>query len=135
MGNQKEMARQIAEERQALRMRLRAMTHRAMKGGSGNQQSSDRHPRDVFEQTQQDLLTKQEMRAYELLAARAKMLDRALDSLRRGTYGLCQNCGAEIPWRRLQAVPGAVLCFSCKEGSERVRGNGSVPEAGRPRHQ
>lgn len=118
MGIQKEVVKQIAEERHALRMRLRAMTHRAMKGGSEDLQSSDGHPRDVFEQTQQDLLTRQEMREYELLAARAKMLDRALESLRRGTYGICQSCGAQIPPRRLEAVPGVALCISCQEQME-----------------
>lgn len=120
MGIQKEVARQMAEERRALRIRLRAMTHRAMEGDSGNQQSLDGRPRDVFEQTQQDLLTRQEMREYELLTARAKMLDRALESLRRGTYGVCQSCGAQISARRLEAVPDAALCISCQEQMEQA---------------
>jgi DnaK suppressor protein len=37
----------------------------------------------------------------------------AVERLAEGTYGLCSNCGAEIPPERLEALPEAVLCISC----------------------
>ena len=40
----------------------------------------------------------------------------ALDRLERGTYGRCDRCGNEIPEARLEAVPAARLCVSCKQG-------------------
>jgi DnaK suppressor protein len=40
----------------------------------------------------------------------------ALDRLEQGTYGRCDRCGNEIPEARLEAVPAARLCVSCKQG-------------------
>lgn len=39
----------------------------------------------------------------------------ALDRLERGTYGICQSCGNPIDAERLEAIPTAVLCISCKQ--------------------
>jgi DnaK suppressor protein len=43
-------------------------------------------------------------------------IDRALGKLDAGTYGLCEQCGQPIPEARLQALPHAALCVSCKSG-------------------
>jgi len=40
----------------------------------------------------------------------------ALARMDEGTYGRCEKCGQEIPEARLQAVPSARLCVSCKQG-------------------
>ena len=43
-------------------------------------------------------------------------------SLRRGdegTYGVCVDCGVEIPFERLRASPMAVRCVDCQMRSER----------------
>jgi DnaK suppressor protein len=50
--------------------------------------------------------------------ARATVLeiDRALAKIEDGTYGLCEQCGDPIPEPRLQALPYAALCVSCKSG-------------------
>lgn len=77
-----------------------------------------------MDQTQRELLKEQEARTYTRLASRAEALDRALESLQRETYGICQKCGAKIPRRRLKAVPGAVFCVTCQEGLERVAQKG-----------
>jgi RNA polymerase-binding protein DksA len=39
----------------------------------------------------------------------------ALKKLDEGTYGTCENCGKEIPWERLEAIPSARLCVDCKQ--------------------
>ena len=41
----------------------------------------------------------------------------ALVRIEEGTYGECQNCGAEIPQERLDAVPTASLCVACKQAA------------------
>jgi DnaK suppressor protein len=50
--------------------------------------------------------------------ARATVLeiDRALAKIEDGIYGLCEQCGDPIPEPRLQALPYAALCVSCKSG-------------------
>jgi DnaK suppressor protein len=42
----------------------------------------------------------------------------ALARIDAGTYGTCERCGAEIPVARLEAVPTASLCITCKEAEE-----------------
>jgi DnaK suppressor protein len=48
----------------------------------------------------------------------------ALERLEVGTFGFCEECGEEIPYKRLLARPVTTLCIQCKkeqEASERVR--------------
>lgn len=40
-------------------------------------------------------------------------VDRALEKLRDGTYGICDSCGEPIGEERLEAIPWATLCISC----------------------
>ena len=43
-------------------------------------------------------------------------IDRALQKIEDGSYGVCEQCGEMIPDARLQALPYAALCVSCKSG-------------------
>jgi DnaK suppressor protein len=42
----------------------------------------------------------------------------ALDRIDAGIYGVCSRCGAEIPPARLEAMPTATLCITCKAAEE-----------------
>lgn len=44
---------------------------------------------------------------------------RALDRLRDGIYGACENCGGPIGKARLEAFPRVTLCVTCKAREER----------------
>lgn len=46
-------------------------------------------------------------------------VDEALRRLRRGEYGMCESCGQPIGRPRLEAMPAARLCVTCKEKEER----------------
>ncbi|MQY56256.1 MAG: molecular chaperone DnaK [Dehalococcoidia bacterium] len=41
-------------------------------------------------------------------------IEHALEKYEAGTYGLCDSCGQPIELTRLQALPQANLCLSCK---------------------
>jgi DnaK suppressor protein len=41
-------------------------------------------------------------------------VEHALHKFDQGTYGLCDNCGQPIEPARLEALPQANLCLSCK---------------------
>jgi DnaK suppressor protein len=43
-------------------------------------------------------------------------IDRALEKIEDGTYGVCESCGEAIPEARLEALPYAALCVNCKSG-------------------
>lgn len=120
MDSREELTRRIAEERRALRMRLRRTAHHTLNGAWGDQERSGNDPEDHAEQAQQEFLKEQEAKAHDLLTSRIKALDRAWQNLQRGTYGICEVCGSLIPHRRLEAVPGAVYCISCQEQMERA---------------
>jgi DnaK suppressor protein len=48
-------------------------------------------------------------------------IDRALNRMDTGTYGVCDMCGDRIPVARLEALPYAELCVKCKSRGERRR--------------
>jgi len=41
-------------------------------------------------------------------------VENALAKFEKGTYGLCESCGEPIDPARLEALPQATLCMSCK---------------------
>lgn len=41
-------------------------------------------------------------------------VDTALAHIEAGTYGTCDNCGAEIDEDRLEFRPASILCVNCK---------------------
>ena len=47
-----------------------------------------------------------------------KKIEQSLDLLNVGDYGYCEDCGAEIGIRRLEARPTAVKCIDCKTFQE-----------------
>lgn len=47
-------------------------------------------------------------------------IERALERIADGTYGTCSRCGKPISTARLEAMPAAELCISCKEREESV---------------
>jgi DnaK suppressor protein len=55
----------------------------------------------------------------EIAVCRVAALENALSKVERGVYGLCEECGEEIPLARLQALPTAVLCVDCQQALER----------------
>lgn len=53
----------------------------------------------------------------EGLITRREDVQNALRKIPLGTYGLCERCGEEIDPDRLEAIPAARLCISCKQKS------------------
>ena len=49
-------------------------------------------------------------------------IDEAIINIDKGNYGLCIECGEPIPRERLEAVPQAKLCITCKSNSEGSQG-------------
>jgi RNA polymerase-binding protein DksA len=45
-------------------------------------------------------------------------IDAALGRIEDGTFGVCTNCGEEIPEERLEARPWATLCIDCQRSRE-----------------
>ncbi len=43
-----------------------------------------------------------------------KSIDLALEKIKKGTYGVCDKCGKEIPQGRLKVYPQASFCQKCQ---------------------
>jgi phage/conjugal plasmid C-4 type zinc finger TraR family protein len=54
-----------------------------------------------------------------LLGSRQQDINDALDRISEGTYGICVDCGKEIPPRRLEALPFATHCVNCQSIADR----------------
>jgi len=46
-------------------------------------------------------------------------IENALERMRDGQYGLCENCNTKIPMARLNALPYATMCIECQREAER----------------
>ncbi len=44
-----------------------------------------------------------------------RRVNRALEKLREGSYGVCDRCGDQIALPRLEALPFACLCLDCQD--------------------
>jgi RNA polymerase-binding transcription factor DksA len=68
----------------------------------------DQHPADDGTETHdQELDETTDM----MLAADAEQVELALQRLAEGKYGICVDCGKEIPRERLEAIPESVRCI------------------------
>lgn len=54
-----------------------------------------------------------------LLVERANRLAEALERLREGEYGTCEECGEAIAPARLKAMPEVTTCVRCQDRLER----------------
>lgn len=59
-----------------------------------------------------------------VLADNQRQLERALERLHEGRYGVCEDCGARIPAQRLRLAPEATRCVICQRVAE------GLPSAG-----
>ena len=49
-----------------------------------------------------------------------KKIDKALEKMDEGEFGVCEVCGEDIGIKRLEARPVTDLCIRCKEDQEKV---------------
>jgi DnaK suppressor protein len=64
----------------------------------------------------------QEAERRELLA-----IERALAKMATGSFGICEECGEEVPSQRLVVLPEARLCAHCQAFEERQNARSRFP--------
>ena len=50
-------------------------------------------------------------------------INEAILKLEDGSYGVCDECGKEIPLKRLKILPFATLCVNCQSDEEKRSGD------------
>lgn len=58
----------------------------------------------------------------QLLHQNREQVERALERLREGAYGICEGCGRRIPAARLEYQPAATRCVECQSHWDRLNG-------------
>jgi DnaK suppressor protein len=48
-----------------------------------------------------------------------RKIEKALDRIREGSFGICERCEEDINLKRLEARPVTTLCIRCKEEQEK----------------
>ena len=57
-----------------------------------------------------------------LLDENREQVERALERVREGAYGICEACGHRIPADRLKYQPSATRCVECQSRWDRLNG-------------
>ena len=104
----------ILEKRKQIIEELELMNE-TLNDNSGGDYNEENSPYSLHMEQGTDTMEKEKN---YLLASRQRKfleyLDDAVKRIDRGVYGFCQDCGKLIDKARLEAVPHAQLCISCK---------------------
>jgi DnaK suppressor protein len=57
-----------------------------------------------------------------LLDQNREQVERALERVREGAYGMCESCARRIPPERLNYQPAATRCVECQSHWDRMNG-------------
>lgn len=111
--------KQLEEQRASLLAQLASL-----RGGTiGRAEASATHfgdrPQDA--RAQQDTERELEFTLDARESAELDTIDAALKRIENGSYGVCVDCGADIPAARLHAAPETPRCISCQEKLEHQR--------------
>jgi len=60
-----------------------------------------------------------DMALEENLRSLLEEIEAALEKIAKGSYGICDNCGANIKLIRLDRIPYATMCVECQQRMER----------------
>ena len=75
----------------------------------------DNHPADIGSELYQ---RERDAAIRDRLRGKAGAIDSALERWEQGRYGICENCGGEIPMERLEALPYTTVCAACSKEEE-----------------
>jgi len=75
-------------------------------------------PQDAGDRGLLDLLEDTGLAVADIRRQKLTLMDEALGRLRNGSYGICEDCGEEIPEERLRVSPYAARCVPCQARKE-----------------
>jgi len=98
--------RELLEEQAKLRQQLEQLEAAEYEGiGYSNHMADD--ATDAFDQAVGVALKRK-------VEASLEEIERALARFDKGTYGICEACGARIDRARLEVLPQAMYCLDCQ---------------------
>jgi len=113
-----EQAARISAERESLHARLAALDRRRALRERGPLTGDNTPTSDTLDTAQEAIAKEENLAVRGAMIERLKVLARADEKIREGTYGMCEACGKPILRARLRALPEAILCVPCAEAEE-----------------
>jgi DnaK suppressor protein len=122
----KQLDREFIEKQRARLEELRAELSQMVEGLEEDQRYRAEEEEDFTEHDSGDMshsLFTREMDATvgQTLERRLQNVERALQKIEEGTYGICEDTGEPIPRGRLEAVPEAIYTVEAQQRHERER--------------
>ncbi len=117
-----------AQQLQQMRTDLIAQL-RAQRGGKvGRAEAApDQHDDQSGDRSQLDAERDLAMAWDERETAQLNAIEAALKRIAQGSYGICTDCGVDIPTARLHANPTTLRCVACQNTVERAHGGEPHP--------
>ncbi|MBI1943189.1 MAG: TraR/DksA family transcriptional regulator [Betaproteobacteria bacterium] len=106
------------EQREALQAQLRALVER-LRGEIAGAMHLPKHSEETDDDAVADLETDLDIAELERATQLLRSAEAALARLHEPEFGLCEDCGAEIPYSRLRTNPVATRCIDCQRTRER----------------
>lgn len=119
----KQTAESFKQQLQSQRAALLAQIASLRGGSVGRVEASAAHFGDREPDSRAQIETEREME-FTLDAresAELDAVDAALQRIEDGSYGVCIDCGVDIPAPRLHAAPETPRCVSCQSKAEQPR--------------
>ena len=113
------MDRKLLEQFENLFLELKKSTLNEMKL---EDKSFNWEKGDEFDQSQEERERAMNLKLIGRHSFMLKKIDGALNKIKNGTFGVCEECEGKIEINRLRARPVATQCISCKEEAERTEG-------------
>lgn len=76
----------------------------------------DNHPADIATEVYE---RSRDVAIHDRYMHRIQAIDSALQRWEEGKYGVCEHCGQEIPFERLEALPYTTVCTECSRLEEK----------------
>ncbi|MHB1652156.1 MAG: TraR/DksA C4-type zinc finger protein [Desulfitobacteriaceae bacterium] len=76
----------------------------------------DNHPADIGSELYQ---RERDIALHDNLMSKVEAIESALSRYEKGNYGVCEHCGHEIPFERLEALPYTTVCTECSREEEK----------------
>jgi DnaK suppressor protein len=121
-----DLDKEFVEKQRERLEELRAELTRMVEGLEEDQQDRAESEGDMTENDSGDMsqsLFTREMDATveQTMEKRLESVDRALQKIEEGTYGICDDTGEPIPRGRLEAMPEAIYTVEAQQRRERKR--------------
>ena len=118
------LKQQLLEARQQLRSEIRDELLKADQEQYGDLAGQVHDPAD---ESVADLLVDTNIAVVSRYIAELREVEAALERMNEGSYGLCEECGGEIPFERLKVQPAARRDIEHQERFEKTFGESKKP--------